>query len=308
MKSVVVTGAAGFIGRHALAALARRGYSIHAVSRSPAPYWAASSMPNVQWHRAELARSDEVERLIGTIRPRSLLHLAWYTEHGAFWQSPENLASLSASLNLLRAFAEHGGSRFVGAGTCAEYRWGAGSCHETETPLRPASLYGSAKKALFEVLSAYAPSKGLSWAWGRVFFLYGPGEHERRLVPSLIRNCLNKQPAVCHFGQLRRDFLHVEDVADAFAALLGSEVSGPVNIASGEAVELGQVALAIGRICGNGAGIEIGSGVPGQNEPPEISAAIERLEREVGWSPARTLEQGLSQTVEWWRAKPGVLQ
>ena len=302
MKSVLVTGASGLIGRHALGALSRRGYSVHALSRAPAP---SNETVYVQWHRADLMDRSEIRRVMASVRPQALLHLAWTTKHGEFWESRDNLNWTAASLDLLRSFADHGGSRFVGAGTCAEYQWDVGRCDEETTPLRPSSLYGSSKKAFSESLGAYARGGGPSWAWGRVFFLFGPGEDENRLVPYLIRNGLKGLPAVCRFGQLRRDFLFAEDVADAFAALLASEVTGAVNIASGEAIELRRLAETIARCCGDGGTIEVREDIPGANEPLEIGADIRRLREEMQWVPAHTLEQALGRTVEWWRAKLG---
>ena len=300
MKTVLVTGASGFIGRYVLGALSRRGYAVHALSRAPAPL--KGSAP-VEWHRADLMDGSETQRVIAKIRPHSLLHLAWTTKHGEFWHSPDNLDWTAASLNLLRCFVEHGGARFVGAGTCAEYEWGVERCDEETTALRPASLYGASKKAFNDSLAAYARNRELSWAWGRVFFLFGPGEDENRLIPYLIRNALKKQPAVCRFGQLRRDFLFVEDVADAFAALLDSQVSGAVNIASGQTIELRRLAQTIARSCGDDEEIEAREDVPGATVPLEISAAVRRLHEDLRWSPAHTLEQGLDRTVDWWRAR-----
>lgn len=300
MRTVLVTGASGLIGRYVLGALSGRGYAVHALSRAQAP---PEGKGIVEWHRADLMDRGEMQRVIAAIRPHSLLHLAWTTKHGEFWHSPDNLDWTAASLDLLRSFVEHGGVRFVGAGTCAEYEWGAGRCDEEATALRPASLYGTSKKAFGDSLAAYARNRGLSWAWGRVFFLFGPGEDENRLVPYLIRNALKKQPAVCRFGQLRRDFLFVEDVADAFAALLHSQVSGPVNIASGQTIELRRLAQSIALSCGDDEAIQVREDVPGATEPLEISAVIRRLREDVRWRPARTIEQALDRTVDWWRAR-----
>lgn len=300
MKTVLVTGASGFIGRHALGALSRRGYAVHALSRTPAPL---AGDKDVEWHRAHLMDRGEMQRLIASIRPHSLLHLAWTTKHGEFWHSPDNLSWTAASIDLLRCFAEQGGARFVGAGTCAEYDWSDGRCEEGTTRLSPGSLYGASKKAFSDILAAYAGNRGLSCAWGRIFFLFGPGEDANRLVPYLIRNCLRKQPAVCRFGQLRRDFLFVDDVADAFAALLDSEVAGAVNIAAGKTVALRDVAGAIARQCGNTDGIEIREDVPAPGEPPEFSASVDRLHSELNWLPRYGLEAGLEHTIGWWRRK-----
>ncbi len=106
------------------------------------------------------------------------------------------------------------------AGTCAEYEWGGpGPCVEGRTPLRPATLYGVAKDATRAVVEAAAGELGIAVAWGRIFFLYGPGEDERRLVASVARALARGERAATSAGTQRRDFMHVADVG---AALRGA--------------------------------------------------------------------------------------
>src|SRR5205085_8625551 len=125
------------------------------------------------------------------------------------WTAPENVRWVEASLALLRAFAEAGGRRAVLAGTCAEYDWGAGDevLNERNTPLRPDTLYGAAKHGLHVVGAAQAAQVGFELAWGRVFFLYGPGEAPGRLVPAVARALLAGEPAKTTAGTQVRDFL-----------------------------------------------------------------------------------------------------
>ena len=154
---------------------------------------------------------------------------------GQYWISSENLRWVQASLDLVRAFGEHGGQRAVLAGTCAEYNWDYGYCTESITPLAPRTLYGACKHGLHSIAAAYAAQINLSLAWGRIFFPYGSYEHPARLPPGYSR-LLNGQPAACTPGEQIRDFLHVEDVAAAFVAILESDISGAIDVASGEPV------------------------------------------------------------------------
>jgi nucleoside-diphosphate-sugar epimerase len=298
MKKVLVTGASGFIGRHALPGLLARGYAVHALSRRAEPN---EALAGVIWHTADALDIAATTALVTRIKPTHMLHFAWNAEHGVFWRTPDNLRWLAASLSLLRAFVEQGGQRFVGAGTCAEYDWsGDGICDEATTPLRPATLYGTSKKAMHDMLAAFAPGIGLSWAWGRIFFLFGPDEQPNRLVPHLIRNVLTGQSAVCRLGQLMRDFLPAAEVGDAFAALLDSNVNGAVNVASGQPRRLGDIARMIATACAGD--VDVREDAPG-NEPLRLVAATERLRREVRWTPSGDPAVALAETVAWWRAK-----
>ena len=280
---MLVTGATGFVGRQALAPLAARGYEVHAVGRRD----------------VDLLDPAATARFLERLRATHLLHFAWYAEPRAFWQSPENERWLAASLQLLEAFVASGGTRAAVAGTCAEYDWsGSGHLSERSTPLAPRTPYGAAKNAL----RAAAEQLNLSLAWGRIFFLYGPHEDERRLVASVTRALLAGQPARTTHGRQVRDFLHVADVADAFAVLLDSEVEGAVNIGSGEGVAVSEVVEQVARIVGRPELVELGVLEAPADDPPLLVADVTRLREEVGWRPSRSLEDGLRDTVGWWRA------
>ncbi|MBV9773458.1 MAG: NAD(P)-dependent oxidoreductase [Gemmatimonadetes bacterium] len=299
MKRVLLTGATGFIGRHAVETLLARGYEVHAVA-SPT---GATPSAGVTWHRGDLLDPGTAGRLAAEVRPSHLLHFAWYVEPGAFWTSPENLRWVGATLELLRAFRESGGARAVLAGTCAEYEWGHDVCTEGATPLAPATLYGACKHAVREAGSAYARQSGLSLAWGRIFLLYGPHEPPGRLVSSLATSLLKGEPAACSRGTQLRDLLHVQDVADAFVALLGSGVEGPVNVGSGTPVAVSEVAVELGRAAGRPELVRLGALPDRPGDPPRLCADVSRLRDATGWRPRYDLAAGLGHTVEWWRAR-----
>lgn len=297
MKTALVTGAAGFIGRHCLLPLMARGYDVHAVTVNTPP----NGPPDVVWHSADLLDPAQARALVRAVQPSHLLHLAWYVEHGKYWTSPENVRWIQASLELAQAFVAAGGERMVTAGTSAEYDWRYGWCVENLTPLEPTSLYGASKHALNVALSAYAAQTGLSAAWARVFFAYGPGESQARLVPSVTRALLRRQPAPMSHGRQRRDFLYVTDVGDAFAALVDSAVTGPVNIASGVPVALRSVACAIADVLDARDLIRFGVLPTAPDDPPLVAGSPRRLRDEVGWQPRYSLAEGIGETIAWWR-------
>ena len=297
-KRVLFTGATGFIGRQAMAPLLERGFEVHAVSHGEVREPAGA----VSLHQADLLDPDAVRALLDAVRPTHLLHFAWFATPGQYWTSPENLRWVSATTGLLQAFAGAGGQRVVMAGTCAEYDWQAGHCVENQTALAPSSLYGASKRAMGLLLEAAAPVLHVSAAWGRIFFLYGPWEHPLRLVPSVARALLRGESVDCTDGSQVRDFLHVADVAGAFVALLDSPVEGAVNIASGQVIPVRDVILGVADRLGSRTLVRLGA-LP-QNGPAVLSADARRLRDEVGWVPRFGLEDGLDDTVAWWRQHP----
>jgi len=313
VSRVLVTGASGFIGSHAIRALAREGHEIHAVARR-----APAGSDLLSWHEADLLDPRASTALMKSVRPERLLHLAWYAEHGRFWSAPENLRWVEASLALLRAFASVGGERAILAGTCAEYDWTAldrsgaqagtpPRCEETRTPMVPHTLYGASKYAMYLVAERFAETVGIELACGRVFFLYGPGEQSGRLVPSIARSLLAGEPVLTSDGEQIRDFMHVEDVAAGFAALLAGDVRGPVNLASGEAVAVRTVVEMLARNVGAPELVRWGALPRGAADPDVLLADVGRLHKEVSFSPKIGLAEGLAGTVDWWREHPEAL-
>jgi nucleoside-diphosphate-sugar epimerase len=296
VSRVLVTGASGFIGRHTLPRLLESGFEVHAVSRD------SRSGDDVGWHRCDLLDPAAGEALVRELEPTHLLHLAWYAEPGLYWTAAENVRWLEASLRLLRTFSATG-RRAVTAGTCAEYDWSFGVCSERETPLRPATLYGECKRSLSSVGERLAAQAGLSLASARVFFVYGPGEHPERVVASVVASLLRGEDALCTTGTQVRDYLHVADVASAFVELLRSDVTGPVNVGSGEPLPVRRLLSTIGEAVGAPDLIRFGERPERPGEPPLIVADTRRLVDEVGWSAHHTLRSGIADTVAWWRER-----
>lgn len=295
---VLLTGASGFVGRHVLRALVTAGHQVHAVSSRNQPAREGQAV----WHKADLLQGSAALAVIEQTNPDALVHLAWCTTPPDYWQSAENLRWVSATLELVRAFVEAGGRRLVVGGTCAEYDWRSGYCVEGETPLEPHTLYGRAKAVAGNLVEAYCRQAGVGMAWARLFYLFGPHEHAARFVPSLLRDLMAGRRSRCHAGACVRDFLHVDDAADAVAAILQSSVTGPVNVASGAPTRLGILAEALARRLGRADLLQIGDEA---GEFPVLVASVERLRRETGWTPRLSLEDAVADTVDWWASSAG---
>ncbi len=296
MKKVLLTGASGFIGRHCIPFLLNRGYEVFAIYQNGVPV----ECDNVHWLKMDLLDPIQVEDMLAQVKPTHLLHLAWYVAHGKFWASSLNLDWVKASLTLLNSFSKHGGKRVVATGTCFEYDLSHGTLSEETTPLKPATLYGSSKLALSIVLEAFAKQSELSAAWARIFFLFGPHEYPKRFIPSVIRGLLRGEPVPCTHCQQVRDFLHVEDAADALVALLDSSVEGPINISSGDGVSLRSIIENIENTLQVDGLVQFGALQPQPFEPSHLIGDAKRLQSELKWQPRWDLQKGISNAIEWW--------
>ena len=298
MKKVLLTGARGFIGGHCISSLRERNYDVHAITSRDVP-----DNDEISWHRVDVLDYRSVTETLRAIKPTHLLHFAWYTEHGKFWNAEENLTWTNVSLHLIKEFIKNGGQRFVGAGTCAEYDWNYGFCSEHVTPLNPSSLYGRCKNAVRSIIQEYASLCNVSFSWGRIFFLFGPDENKNRLVSHIITSLLQNRTADCSNGKQIRDFMYVTDVAEAFVALLDSEVKGAVNIASGRPASLRTIIETISTKLNGADKVRYGAIPEKAGDPPLLAADVRRLENEVKWTPSYSIDKGIEETINWWKNK-----
>lgn len=282
------------MGRNVVALLRAREHDdeeVHCLSRFP------RGDDSINWHKVDLLDGDAVTSLLRRLSPHRLLHLAWYAEHTSYWDSPLNLAWVSATLHLLAEFARFGGRRAVGVGSCAEYRPGRASISEEEA-VAPVGVYGAAKAATALCFGAASPILGLSHAWARLFFPYGPGDQPSRLVPSVFRALVCGEEVEVTDGLQVRDPMFVADVAEALMAILTSEVQGPINVASGVGISIRELAEMMGRLAKRPELVSVGSRPSTPRDEASWVASVVRLREEVLWAPTTSLDEGLRRTLQ----------
>ena len=295
MKTVLVTGAAGFIGRHTLTPLLDFGYKVITTGRSTLPVDS-----RVEHHCADLLDKNQIATLIKETRPEELLHLAWYLEPGKYLHSFLNDAWLAASRELLKQFGLHGGKRAVLAGTCFEYQFQDSLLDELESPVDGNSHYGECKNALRIEAEKLSNDFQFSLAWARIFYLYGPHEYENRLVASVINSLIKSKEAPCSEGTQIRDYLHVQDVADGLSHILQSNITGPVNVTDGVGHTIRQIVETIADLTGRPELVKFGAFQPRPGDPDLVVGAPGKI-LTTPWKPSFDLTSGLRATIEWWK-------
>lgn len=291
---MIVTGAGGLIGAPAVVALRASGFHVIAVGRSQA---IANAHQTIS---ADLLDPGSRRNALVQAGASHLLHLAWHSGPDDRWTSPANGAWADATQQLAREFAESGGKRAVFAGSCAEYDWSFPVLSET-TPLAPATPYGKAKAKTGAWLMKQGPRLGLSLAWARIFFCFGPNEPPGRLLGDLIDGLFAGVPVACTDGAQERDFLHSLDVGRALALLLAGEAEGAINIGRGTATPVRDVITTAARLMGRADLPQLGARARAPNDPPKLVADVTRL-ASIGFHPAFSIEAGLRDVVDAARA------
>lgn len=276
---VWVTGGSGFLGRQIVAALRELG-----------------AQP-VTGPRVDLL--DPAARARAAPEADILVHAAWITTPGRYPLAPENLDWIAATLDLASRFPRAGGRRVVLVGSCAEYDWsrpGRTPWREARQ-CRPASLYGASKLAAWAALEAFARHAGLSAANARVFIPVGPYEAPARLLPGLIRAARDGRGIDIGPAGTVRDFIDVRDAGAAVAHLALSNLEGPVNICSGRATTLGELArLAVG----DAPAVRFGARGVRFGEPRWMVGDPERLRVGTGFAPRFALERTVADARAFW--------
>jgi dTDP-6-deoxy-L-talose 4-dehydrogenase (NAD+) len=166
--------------------------------------------------------------------------VAWYAEPGKYLNAPQNLTCLSGTLALAQGAIDAGVSRFVGVGTCFEYDLSGGDL-SVSTPLNPTTAYAGAKAAAFMALSRILQPLEMTFAWCRLFYLYGEAEDPRRLT-AYVRAQLEKgEPVELSHGAQIRDFMDVRDAGRVIANTALGHVEGAVNVCSGRPITVRQL-------------------------------------------------------------------
>ncbi len=283
---IAVTGATGFIGRYVVDSLVKQGHEILCVGRSE-----PVSHSLVTFIKFDLLEEYDYS-WISEYQPSHLLHLAWYAEHGKFWDSSLNLNWCDATVRLTDAFCRYGGNRIVFAGSCAEYDWSFGYCKEEITPSNPATLYGISKDSARRMSAEICRLSNVSFAWGRVFLPFGLGENSNRLIPSVTQVLLGDRQSFSIGTQQWRDILPIDVVADGLIFLLNQQQSGVFNICSGRPTQLCEIIKYIGIAVNQDPEILLSKSIE-QIESPKFLVGDNTLLSRMGWQPLYDLWESL---------------
>ena len=296
MKTLLITGASGFFGSAILKQMSEvKDYRIVAVTsgrkKDGFPAYVETETANLL---------SETEQLIERVQPDMLLHLAWGKQDGASRNSDSNIRWLEASFSLLRAFIDHGGKRFVFAGTSSEYEDVSG-LHQEKPGNIPMSMYGETKKAFSDVAKNYCRRVGVEFVDVRFFTLYGENDqHEQGAIPMCIRTLMKNEPFICKAPNTIRDYVYVEDAAKAVLRILSSNYTGSVNVSSCQPRTMREVFSFIADELGKKELLSFEN----TDKCDLILAGDNRiLLDEIGFDAFTDFEDGMRKTVQWWKQR-----
>ena len=274
-KKVLLTGATGLIGKELIKPLREHGFDIYAITIDD-----INSDNDVNWIKCNLFDEISVKQVFENIKPEYFLNMAWCTT-GDYLSSDKNYDFLEAGINLLKCFKENGGKRAVFAGTCFEYKFKDEPLKETDELEPEKTVYTYCKNKLHEIAQYYCKQNGISFGWGRIFYVFGRDESKTRLTGMVIDKLNNNEKVIIKNSDLLKDYMYTKDIAGAFAKFLDCDIEDTVNICTGKTISVGDYVLKIARYFGKEYLIELKN--EKTNQPKIISGDNTKLTKEVGY-------------------------
>ncbi len=323
--NVLVTGAAGYIGSHAIRTLLLDGHRVVALDNLSRGHREALN-PKAPFIEADVRDVASVLAALRGYRIDCVMHFAAFAYVGESVEKPllyyDN--NTGGTMALLSAISQSDCRKVVFSSTCATYGEPASMPISEDTPQQPINPYGASKlfsERMIRELRTVLP--GFSCALLRYFNVAGAaadgtlGEHhdpETHLIPSILQAALGKREKVVIFGDdyptadgtCIRDYIHVEDLVEAHVAVMQALKSGEeriYNLGMGHGYSVRQIIDAARAVLGQSFKVDLGPRRPG--DPPELYANPTRILEELGWKATRT---DVARTIEsawrWFREHP----
>jgi GDP-4-dehydro-6-deoxy-D-mannose reductase len=318
MKKILITGISGFVGGHFFHYLCKhhKDLEIHGISRSKPSWDFVPAMPeltrNSHFHRADLMNIPKIKSLIEEIQPDYILHLAAQSSVAQSWKTPVDsfMNNTNIFLNIIDTVRLNDfNARVLSVGSSEQY----GIVSEQDIPLHekspqnPANPYAVARVAQEQLARIYAEGYGLDICCTRSFNHCGPGQNERFVVSSIVRQFVQIfhgiQEPVIHIGNgaIVRDFIDVRDVVTVYDLLLTKGKRGEVyNICSGEGRSIQDIVVMLSNMLQIPVQIKQEKSQIRPIDNPRIVGSNDKIQHELGWHPTIPFEQTLRSMYDYW--------
>lgn len=308
-KKILITGATGFVGANLLRKLSDSKNDIHIIIRSTSNLWRINDfIGKVNTHVCDLNNRESVEELLLKIKPQIIFHLAVY---GGYQFQKESLkiinTNLIGTINLLDACCKIGFEYFINTGSSSEYGLKNKPMSENDL-LEPVNDYGIAKAGATLYCQAIGRREKLPIFTLRLFSPYGYYEEPTRLISYLIISCLKNKELKIFTPDAVRDFIFIEDLIKAYFMIVENKegvLPGDIfNIGSGEQYTVKEIFEIIKKLTKYTKKPKWGKMENDNRELKNLKMWIANISKSkifLNWSPEYSIENGLEETIKWYR-------
>jgi nucleoside-diphosphate-sugar epimerase len=305
---VMVTGGAGFIGSRLVEELLKGGFRVALILIEDENTTRIDNLlDHLEIFRADLRDTEAVEKAVYRFQPEIVYHLATYysVKHSRNEIAPMISTNVLGTVNILESSASNNTRLFINASSCFVYKASHNPLSETD-PIDPWNLYALTKLQAEEACSYYSQQYDISAISLRLFPPYGPGDHERRLIPTVIRSALKGDELRMTSGEQSWDFIYIDDVVEAMIKAMQvipkDERHDVINIGTGRAVSIRAVVEKILELLGSDQEPQWGALPQRDNERLFLTANIDKAISRMSWKPVTDIMvEGLERTIEKYR-------
>jgi nucleoside-diphosphate-sugar epimerase len=300
-KRLLVVGGSGFIGRYVCENANEKGYSV--TSLSPNNVDKNLRVDNVEYLTANITNLNSLKKVLKNININYVINLAGYIDHSHIYSGGENVISVhfEGLRNLIKTTNTSDLIRFIQIGTSDEYNGGVTLQNENQRE-QPFSSYSFAKVASTYYVQMLNRETGFPGIILRPFLVYGPRQSPIRLIPQIIKGCLNDDTFKVTKGEQLRDFSYVTDVANMILLALETEnINGEIlNIGSGEPIKIKDIVIKINKYIGKGHPVFGGLSYR-RGEKMELLPDMTKSLRLLNYNSKIDINEGIIKTIESFR-------
>jgi len=287
---IFVTGGTGFIGRPIVDKLIAQGHIVGVLSRT----MSKAKNQKIKIINGDLANISLWKNKLKRFKPDAAIHLAWegLPDHSV----RISRKNLEFGLNLTELLAEIGCKRMVAIGSCWEYGLHTGKIDE-EAEIKPFDPFTAAKHSFHWLGKEIAKEGNMEFIWARLFYVYGPGQHPKSLVPHLIESAKLKKLPEIRNPDAENDFVFVNDAAEAMVRLVVNPLKRDVyNVGSGKLIHIADIIKQVS----NKLNIQTNFKKAEKNyrdTAKSFYSDISKMKKDHKWKPETSISKGVEQTI-----------
>ncbi|MBW8327121.1 MAG: NAD(P)-dependent oxidoreductase [Prolixibacteraceae bacterium] len=305
MKTILITGATGFLGSHIAEELINQGYNVIALKRSTSNLWRCYSFNDrIRWINCDSLVNAEPE--IIECNPDILIHAAWNgvkaTDRDNWDEQEKNLSFLVSLLDIVK---KTNIKKIIALGSQAEYGDFEGSVDENYL-CNPTSAYGANKICASILLKTFAELNQIGWNWIRIFSVFGPREEKNWLIPATINNLLEKKEMNLTPCEQKYDYLYTKDFANGILSVVknDSNISGIYNMSSGKSIKLKDILSFLeNKLSPKQKLLQIGIIPYRPHQVMHMEGNSDHFFRTFDFRPAHSIYEGLEETLNYYNLK-----